>query len=161
MRRLPVIGLVGAFAAFGAASLVLAAMGLGVPFLAAALGASGCAGLVVYAASLWVASAAAAEQDGRAPALEERIKHLEESTAGLRHDLRGVLSPALMMADRLLKNEDPVIRRAGQAVVGSVERATALLAENKRQTGATPPATPDAAAPPPRSPAGGTDAPGP
>ena len=53
------------------------------------------------------------------------------ATATLRHDLRGVLSPALMMSDRLLNHADPSVQRAGQAVVKSIERATTLLGENR------------------------------
>src|SRR5206468_11604456 len=84
--------------------------------------------------------------------LEARIRQLEESSSHLRHDLRGVLSPALMMADRLLRNEDPAIRRAGQAVVRSVERATMLLAENKQESVAGGGAAEPGGAPaPPRS----------
>src|SRR5206468_11372160 len=85
--------------------------------------------------------------------LEARIRQLEESSAHLRHDLRGVLSPALMMADRLLRNEDPAIRRAGQAVVRSVERATTLIVENKKRSlAAVGKSAADAAVPQPRSP---------
>ena len=49
----------------------------------------------------------------------------------LRHELRGALSPALMVSDRLLRSEDPLIRRAGDAVVRSVERATALIGSDR------------------------------
>jgi signal transduction histidine kinase len=150
-RSLPAIALVGGGASFGAAGLSLALLGLGVPFLLGALLAAICAGLLIYAAGRW-----ALERDLPAEPkevfdtdLEERIRVLEESSAHLRHDLRGVLSPALMMADRLLRNDDPAIRRAGQAVVRSVERATALLAENKKANGtAIGEDAPDAQAPP-------------
>ncbi len=47
----------------------------------------------------------------------------------LRHDLRGVLSPALLTADRLLTNADPKVQRAGDMMVQAVERAAALLAQ--------------------------------
>ena len=47
----------------------------------------------------------------------------------LRHDLRGVLSPALLTADRLLaSSDDPTVRRAAETMIETVERATALLA---------------------------------
>lgn len=134
-RSLPAIALVGGAASFGAAGLALALLGLGVPFLLGALLAAICAGLLIYAAGRWALDrdrAAELEEEPLPTALEQRIQLLEQSSAHLRHDLRGVLSPALMMADRLLNNDDPAIRRAGQAVVRSVERATALLAENKK-----------------------------
>ncbi|GAC1347864.1 MAG: hypothetical protein NVSMB18_34280 [Acetobacteraceae bacterium] len=160
-KGIPTIGLVGGVAAFGAASAVLAALGLGVPFLLAALVAACGAGLLIQAVAGWAVRARPASRlpVPPGPALEGRIRLLEDSTAHLRHDLRGVLSPALMMADRLLRNEDPAIRRAGQAVVRSIERATTLLAENKRATAATARGEPDAAATPPRSHVAGSDAP--
>jgi signal transduction histidine kinase len=161
------MALVGAAAAFGAACAVLALMGMGVPFLLAALLAAGCAGLLVYAAGRWVGQARPTGPPAPptvlpGPDLEERIRQLEESSAHLRHDLRGVLSPALMMADRLLKSDDPAIRRAGNAVVRSVERATTLLAENKRQIAAAAARAEMAGAgSPPRSPVAGSGAPAP
>jgi hypothetical protein len=36
-----------------------------------------------------------------------------------------------MMSDRLLKHDDPAVQRAGSAVVKSIDRATALLADSK------------------------------
>lgn len=162
LQGLPAMALIGGAAAFGAVCAALALTGAGVPFLLAALVAACCAGLLVYAAGRWALERAGAGPLAQGAALEARIQQLEDSGAHLRHDLRGVLSPALMMADRLLRNEDPAIRRAGQAVVRSVERATALLAENKGE--AAPPAAPggpDAGAPPPRSPVAGTGVPAP
>ncbi len=134
------IAMVAGAAAFAAASAVLAIMGLGVPFLAAALGAAICAGLLVHAVAARMPRPLPTPPPPAPPdPAPDRIKAMEERAAALRHDLRGVLSPALMMADRLLKNEDPAVRRAGQAVVRSVDRATALLADSKREDGAESP----------------------
>jgi hypothetical protein len=47
----------------------------------------------------------------------------------LRHDLRGILSPAMLIADRLLAHEDPAVQRAGELVNRTVERAAARLAD--------------------------------
>jgi hypothetical protein len=47
--------------------------------------------------------------------------------AELRHDLRGLLSPAMMVADRLIEHEDPAVRRAGEVVLRTVERITERL----------------------------------
>lgn len=69
--------------------------------------------------------------DATVQVLQNQISELEASSSALRHDLRGVLSPALMMADRLVNNPDPAVRRAGNAVVRSVDRATALLTASK------------------------------
>jgi hypothetical protein len=134
-------------------------MGAGVPFLLAAVIAAVCAGLLVYGVGRVLPGG---EPEMQLPVvdLETRVRLLEESSAHLRHDLRGVLSPALMMADRLLRNEDPAIRRAGQAVVRSVERATTLIVENKKASlAAVGKSMPDAAVSPPQSPPAGTDAP--
>ncbi len=60
-----------------------------------------------------------------------RLAALEAKTSSLRHDLRGILSPALLTAERLLSHEDPAIRRAGEMMVKTVERASARLAETK------------------------------
>jgi hypothetical protein len=69
----------------------------------------------------------------------ERLQALEAKTSSLRHDLRGILSPALLIAERLLAHEDPAIRRAGDVMMKTVERATDRLAETKRQTPQTSP----------------------
>jgi len=47
----------------------------------------------------------------------------------LRHDMRGILSPALLVSDRLLSHEDPAVQRAGEVITRTVERATARLEE--------------------------------
>jgi hypothetical protein len=60
-----------------------------------------------------------------------RLHTLEAKTSSLRHDLRGILSPALLTAERLLGYEDPVVRRAGEIMVKTVERASARLSETK------------------------------
>jgi hypothetical protein len=65
--------------------------------------------------------------------------HLAEMHAQLsllRHDLHGILSPALLSADRLTCSEDPAIRKTGEIVIRTVERATARLAETKGAQGA-------------------------
>ncbi|MEJ1977434.1 MAG: hypothetical protein WDN49_16385 [Acetobacteraceae bacterium] len=81
------------------------------------------------------------------PRLEAALANRIEAQRRLRHDLRGVLSPALLTADRLLNNTDPVVKRAGEMMVVAVERATALLAEDVDSTKApsekvNPPARP-------------------
>jgi type II secretory pathway component PulJ len=62
-----------------------------------------------------------------------RLAELEAQMATLRHDLNGILSPALLSADRLLDSQDPVARRAGEVMVRTVERTTARMAETKPQ----------------------------
>jgi signal transduction histidine kinase len=43
------------------------------------------------------------------------------------HDMRGILSPAMLTAERLQANTDPAISRAGGLLLRSVERAGELL----------------------------------
>ena len=65
-----------------------------------------------------------------------RLAELETNTSSLRHDLRGILSPSLMMADRLVDHPDPKVRRVGEVVVQMVERCS----ERLKQTRTGPPA---------------------
>jgi hypothetical protein len=60
-----------------------------------------------------------------------RLKALERNVTSLRHDLRGILSPALLTADRLVDNENPALRRVADVVIRTVDRATARLSETK------------------------------
>lgn len=136
------IPLLGAGAAFGASGAVLALMGLGAPYLLAALGASACAGLVLYGAT--PPGPVAPDQ----AAVQARIDALEARASDLRHDLRGALSPALMVSDRLVANSDPVVRKAGETVIRSIEKASALLAASRGA--AQPDAPPGDMAPPER-----------
>lgn len=63
--------------------------------------------------------------------VEEELRELRAQVASLRHDVRGMLSPALLVADRLSEHADPAVRRAGQTVIRTVERVTARLAETR------------------------------
>lgn len=63
----------------------------------------------------------------RAEQAEARVAELAGQSARLRHDLRGILSPAMLMADRLAMSEDPVSRRAGESMIATIERADARL----------------------------------
>ena len=143
------IPLVGAASAFGASGVVLALMGVGAPFLLAALGASVCVGLVLCGLV-----PAATTPPGHAAA-QDRIDAIEAGVASLRHDLRGALSPALILSDRLVASTDPAIRKAGEAVVRSIEQASALIAASK-----TLESPGDGAARPPSEPAGPAARPG-
>jgi hypothetical protein len=53
----------------------------------------------------------------------------------LRHDLRGILSPAMLIADRLLAHEDPAVQRAGDIMNRTIERAAARLMEKPASGG--------------------------
>ena len=69
--------------------------------------------------------------DDEVTAKLERLAMLEAATSSLRHDLRGLLSPALLVADRLLAHADPAVVRAGETVVKAISRAEARLRETK------------------------------
>ena len=108
-------------------------MGLGAPFLLASLATSACVGLLLY---MVMPRTGPATGD---PAAEARIADLERQAASLRHDLRGALSPALIVADRLTGSADPAVRKAGESVARSVERASSLIAAAKaEETGGVP-----------------------
>ncbi len=58
---------------------------------------------------------------------EARLAALGAGLGALSHDLRGVLSPAMLAAERLQLHADPAVRRSADVLVRSVERAIALL----------------------------------
>ena len=64
-----------------------------------------------------------------ATAAQAELAALRAQVSGLKHDVRGILSPALLVSDRLLSHEDAQVRRAGDVVVRTVERAAARLSE--------------------------------
>ena len=61
----------------------------------------------------------------------DRLAELEKTTSTLRHDLRNMLSPALLVADRLIAHADPAVARAGQTVLKSIKRVEERLRETK------------------------------
>ena len=56
-----------------------------------------------------------------------RLAALGAAVAKVSHDLRGILAPALLSAERLQGNADPALRRTGDAIARTVERATDLM----------------------------------
>jgi hypothetical protein len=102
------------------------------------------AGFLAGAAACWLLMRPSSEQAARETeafraALEtgkvasDQVNGLIEATSRLRHDLNGILSPTLLTADHLLAHEDPTVRRAGEIMVKTVERASARLAETRDQ----------------------------
>jgi signal transduction histidine kinase len=57
-----------------------------------------------------------------------RLAELGVAQAKINHDLRNMMTSALMVADRLQSSADPKVSRAGGVLVTSIERATALIA---------------------------------
>ena len=56
-----------------------------------------------------------------------RLLELEAMMSALRHDLRGMLAPALLVVDRLLAHSDPKVVKAGETVAKAIERADQRL----------------------------------
>ena len=56
-----------------------------------------------------------------------RLAALGTMFAKVSHDLRGILTPALLTADRLQLNADPKVQRAGEVLVQAVDRASDLV----------------------------------
>jgi signal transduction histidine kinase len=56
-----------------------------------------------------------------------RLAALGAALARVSHDLRGILAPALLSAERLQGNTDPALRRIGDSIARTVERATELM----------------------------------
>ena len=73
----------------------------------------------------------AQDQPALPPGRLERLAELEAQTASLRHDLRGILAPAMLVGDRLTENPDPKVAKAGETVVRAVNRASDRLAQTK------------------------------
>ena len=61
--------------------------------------------------------------------LNGRAEAAEQEVSRLRHDLRGILSPTLLLADRLSMSDDPIAQRTAAAIISTIERAEAALAK--------------------------------
>lgn len=56
----------------------------------------------------------------------------------LRHDLRGILSPAMLIADRLLlSTEDALAKKSAEAMIDAIERAARRLDADRETRAAT------------------------
>ncbi len=56
-----------------------------------------------------------------------RLAAIGTAVAKVGHDLRGILSPALLAAERLQASPEPAVRRSGDTIAHAVERATELV----------------------------------
>jgi hypothetical protein len=59
--------------------------------------------------------------------LKSRVTELERLVADLRHDMRGAISPAALVADRLRQSDDPAMQRSGKTIAIVVERVLSIL----------------------------------
>ena len=78
-------------------------------------------------------------QSGLLAALKqkEHLAALGIAVAKINHDLRGILSSALLVSDRLADSDDPEVRRTSPTLVASIERAIALCRETLNFVGET------------------------
>jgi hypothetical protein len=150
VRRLLLgLAVLAAAGAFGAVGLTLALVGIGVPYLGATAAVALLAGAAAFAVLHALIALPLATLSTEAPgALRQavaqqraRLAALEGTTASLRHDLRGMLSPAMLVADRLLAHSDPKVVRAGETIVRSIERATDRLAATRAPSPEAPAST--------------------
>lgn len=160
MRQL-VIGLavLAAASTFGTVGLTLALVGLGLPYVLATAVAALAAGIATFAVLHALVARPLAALGSETPGVlvrqvaqqRARLATLEGMTASLRHDLRGMLSPAMLVCDRLLSHSDPKIVRSGETIVRSITRATERLAATRAaspETGSAEEAKPSPPAPP-------------
>lgn len=73
----------------------------------------------------------AAMQSGLRAALNQkaRLAALGAAVAKINHDLRGALSSALVVSDRLEVSEDPEVQKLAPTVIASIERAVTLCSQ--------------------------------
>lgn len=55
-----------------------------------------------------------------------QLGEMAMSVSRLTHDLRGALSPALLMAERLERHDDPAVRQAAEVVAKAMDRAATI-----------------------------------
>jgi len=60
-------------------------------------------------------------------ARQDRVQELEKLVSSLRHELRGVITPAAFIADRLLLNNDPAVLRLGTILNKTIEHILEIL----------------------------------
>jgi hypothetical protein len=119
-RRRAIVLLIGAIIMIAAAWAVAPMAG---PPIAILAGLYGCLAGWFLRPSITIADATPPEPTS--------VPEGRNSIAVLRHDLRGFLSPALLVTDRLLAHEDPAVQRAGEIVARTVQRVTDRLEETR------------------------------
>lgn len=73
--------------------------------------------------------ARAGEAEAAARYQAARVARMANAIARASHDLRGILSPALLAVERLHASPEQSVRRVGEIVTRVVERATELIGE--------------------------------
>lgn len=62
-------------------------------------------------------------------AQKAHLAALGTAVAKISHDLRGILSSALLVSDQLETSEDPGVRRMAPTLIGAIERAAAMCSQ--------------------------------
>jgi hypothetical protein len=93
-------------------------------------------GLLAASLLLGIAGGALAVRLGwrRAAAADSRAEALAAILIRLSHDLRGALSPALILAERLEAHPDAKVRDAARLISAATERATQLCRDASVET---------------------------
>lgn len=70
---------------------------------------------------------------------KEHLAALGTAVAKINHDLKGVLSSAILVFDRLEDSEDPEVRKIAPGLTSSIERAVQMLSQTLNYVGAEQP----------------------
>jgi hypothetical protein len=60
-----------------------------------------------------------------------RVERLETEISGMRHDVRGALSPAMIMADMIRSHSEPRVAKAAQTITAALDRAVKRLKDTQ------------------------------
>ena len=59
-------------------------------------------------------------------AARAEVADLSAAVSALTHELRGALSPSLLMAERLERHADPAVRQSAEVIAKAMDRATLI-----------------------------------
>lgn len=62
----------------------------------------------------------------------DRLVELEALMSATRHDIRGILTPMLLVSDRLAMHTDEKVVRCANTLIASIKRIDAQLAATKK-----------------------------
>jgi hypothetical protein len=84
------------------------------------------------ACAAWIAT----RQPGPTPTRQEDASPSPVAASGendpkLRHDIRGIISPVMLIADQLALSPDPATKKAAETINDSLDRLTARLKQRK------------------------------
>ena len=91
---------------------------------------------VATALGLWLGLRGTTQATPAAPAPLEtpQLPPANQEDKKLRHDIRGIISPAMLVADQLATNPDPDVRRAAETINNTLDRLTDRLKQKPAQT---------------------------